>query len=112
MGIEAVNKLLETTFVGAKKLCNGSVLYQLNTRDAAIWLKQTDVQNTFIANYGGTSNIQNKLYYVIAEFVPTTFDAGSSYVHTKVEEDSTLGSNTIGYSNWPIYVPTTRKWPT
>jgi gas vesicle protein len=100
MGIEAADKPPETTFVGARKLCNGNILYQLNNRDAAIWLKQTDVQNAFIANYGGTSNIRNKLYYVLAEFVPTTFDAGSSYAHAKVEEDSALGTNVIGHSKY------------
>ena len=53
-----------------------------------------------MVNYGGTSNLHDKLYYVIAEFVPTTFEAGSSYVHVKVEEDNALSENVIAYSKY------------
>src|SRR5882757_2484133 len=53
-----------------------------------------------MSNYGGMSNMCNKLYYVIAEFVPTTFEAGSCYVHAKVEEDSALCTDTIAYSKY------------
>ena len=41
--------------------------------------------------------MQNKLHYVIAEFVPVTYDAGSSYTHAKVEDNNTLGLDTIRY---------------
>ena len=68
--------------------------------NAGHWIKQLDVQKVFIANYSGTSNIQNKLHYIIAEFVPTTFDAGSSYAHTKVEEDSGISGNIIAFSKY------------
>jgi hypothetical protein len=100
MGIEAADKPPGMTFVGAKKLHNGNVLYQLNSRDAANWMKELEVQTAFMVNYGGTANIRNKLFYVLAEFVPTTFDAGSSYAHAKVEEDSTLSTGAITYSKY------------
>lgn len=100
MGIEAADKPPGTTFVGAKKLRNGNVLYQLNSKDAADWMKELEVQTAFMVNYGGTANIWNKLFYVIAEFVLTTFDAGSSYTHAKVEEDSVLGTGAIPYSKY------------
>jgi hypothetical protein len=110
MGIEADDKPLGTTFVGAKKLRNGSVLYQLSTREAASWLKQNEVRKSFMANYSSTSNMRNK-FYVIAEFVPTTFEAGSSYVHTKVEEDSGLCTNAIAYSKYikPAHLHTSNQ---
>jgi len=100
MGMEANNKPPRMTFVGAKKLRNGSVLYQLSTREAVNWLKQNEVRKSFMANYGSTSNMHNKLYYVITEFVPTTFEAGYSYIHVKVEEGSGLCNNTIVYSKY------------
>jgi hypothetical protein len=100
MGIEATDKPPGIAFIGAKKLRNGNILYQLNSTDAGHWLKHTDVQKAFMANYGGTSNIQNKLHYVIAEFVHTMFNAGSSYTHMKIEEDSGLGTNTIAFSKY------------
>ena len=100
MGMEAAEKPPGAAFVGAKKLRNGNVLYQLNSKDAADWMKEPEVQTAFMANYGGTASIQNKLFYVIAEFVPTTFDAGSSYAHAKVEEDTGLCSGAIAHSKY------------
>jgi vacuolar-type H+-ATPase subunit H len=100
MGIEAEDHPTNTTFIRAKKLQNGSVLYQLNTKEAATWLRQPDVQRSFMSNYRGMSNICNKLFYVIAEFVPTTFDAGSTYTHARIEEDSALGTGTITHSRY------------
>jgi hypothetical protein len=89
-----------TAFVGARKLRNGSILYQLNTYDAGSWLSQTDVQKAFMDCYGGSSNMQSKLSYVIAEFVPTTFIEGSTFTHLKIEENSGLSVNTIAYSKY------------
>jgi hypothetical protein len=64
-----------------------------------------------MANYSGTSNMCNKVYYVIAEFVPTTFEAGSSYIHTKVEEDSRLCTDIIAYSKYikPVHLHTSNQ---
>jgi hypothetical protein len=66
----------------------------------AIWFRQPDIKCTFTAKFNGTSNIQDKLFYVIAEFVPTTFEAGTSFVHAQIEEDSTLTEKTITYSKY------------
>ena len=78
MGYEGLNRPYQTMFIGVKKLRNGSVTYQLNSEEAAVWLQSPDVQKSFMVHFGGTSNIWNKLYYRIAEFIPTTFNAGSS----------------------------------
>jgi len=100
MGMSGMDKPRHTTFIGAKKLRNGNVLYQLNTKEAAAWLRAPDVQKAFMEKYGGTSNIRNKLHYVIAEFVPVTFDAGSSFAHAKVEQDNFIGLDSIAYSKY------------
>ena len=100
MGIEAADQPKDTKFVGAKKLRNGNVLYQLDTAEAAKWLRQPEVQKAFIERYGGTSNIQNKLFYTVAEFVPTTFDAGSNYAHLRVEQDNAIPTSAMAYSKY------------
>jgi hypothetical protein len=51
-------------------------------------------------NFSGTSNIQNKLYYIIAEFIPTTFEAGSSFVHAKLENIDFLTEGSITFSKY------------
>jgi hypothetical protein len=100
MGIEAADQPKNTKFIGAKKLQNGNMLYQLDTVEVAKWMKQLEVQKAFMEQYGGTSHIQNKLFYTVAEFVPTTFDVGSNYAHLWVEQDNTLPTATMAYSKY------------
>jgi PBP1b-binding outer membrane lipoprotein LpoB len=38
MGWEGLNKPQNTKFLGVKKLCGGSILYQMNSADVAMWL--------------------------------------------------------------------------
>jgi uncharacterized membrane-anchored protein YhcB (DUF1043 family) len=59
MGIEATNRPTDTSFIGAKKLRNSNILYQLNTQDAENWFKQPDVKCVFTAKFDRTSNIQS-----------------------------------------------------
>jgi hypothetical protein len=98
MDTESLEMPPGTTFVGAKKLRNGNVLYQLNTSDAGNWIKREDVQKEFMENYGGTANMQNKLHYVIAEFVPVTFIENSTFMHAKIEEESSISADTLTFS--------------
>jgi hypothetical protein len=100
MDTEALEMPPGAAFVGAKKLRNGNVLYQLNTNDAGNWIKSEDVQKAFMASYGGTASMQNKLHYVVAEFVPVTFIADSSFMHAKIEEESSISANSIIYSKY------------
>ena len=97
MGYEGLNRPYQTMFIRVKKLRNGSVTYQLNLEEAAVWLQSPDVQKSFMAHLRGTSNIWNKLYYRIAEFVPTTFNAGSSFTHAKLEETNQLNEDSITF---------------
>jgi hypothetical protein len=102
-------------FVGARKLRNGNVSYQLNSHDAGNWLSQTDVQKAFIASYGGSSNIQSKLLYIIAEFVPVTFIEDSTFTNLKIEENSGLSVDSIAFSKYIKPAPSAtkiKKWPT
>jgi len=111
MGIEGLDKPWHMTFMGAKKLCNSNILYQMNTKKLANWLRLADVQKAFMAHFNGTSNMENKLHYVIAEFVPMTFDAGSSFAHAKVEEDNMMEWDAIVFSRYikPAYLQSTNQ---
>ena len=100
MGMEAEDRPDDTKFVGAKRMRNSNILYQLNKREAANWLKRPDVQKAFTTHYGGMSNIRNRLFYTLVEFVPTTFEAGADYAHARVEDDSGIASNAITYSKY------------
>jgi hypothetical protein len=111
MGIEASDCPAGASFVAAKKQRNGNVLYLLNTKEAAQWFKQPGVQHAFMGKFGSTSTIRDKLYHVVAEFVPTTFDAGSSFAHARIEADSELCTNTIAHSKYikPVHLRTSTQ---
>jgi hypothetical protein len=100
MGWDGLDKPQYTSFIGVKKLRNGSVLYQMNSEESAAWLQCPDIQKSFMAHFGGTSNTCNKLFSVIAEFVPTTFDAGSSFAHAKLEEINLLKYGSVAFSKY------------
>jgi hypothetical protein len=111
MGIEAADAPTGTAFVGAKKLRNGNILYHFNMRDAAIWFNQSGVQQAFLAKYGGTSNIKNKLFYVVAEFVPTMFNAGTKPAHAHIiARCPQTPLHTRNISSHRTSAPATRGW--
>ena len=57
MGMEAAEKPPGAAFIGAKKLRNSNMLYQLNSKGTADWMKEPEVQTAFMVNYSGTANI-------------------------------------------------------
>jgi hypothetical protein len=57
MGLEESDKLQHMTFMAAKKLRNGNVLYQTNSIEAAAWIQQKDIQEAFMKFYNRTSTV-------------------------------------------------------
>ena len=100
MDTESLEMPPGVAFIGAKKMCNGNVLYQLNSHDAGHWIQMEDVQKSFMESYGGTARMQNKLHYVIAEFVPITFIEDSSFMHARIEEESAIPAKSIAFSKY------------
>ena len=49
------NKLEIVSLITAKKLCNGNILFQLNSTQATAWLRNPDVQKEFLLTY--SSNV-------------------------------------------------------
>jgi hypothetical protein len=98
-------------FNAAKKLRNGNVLYTLTTTEAASWLRIPENQKTFSSSFGGTANIKNRLYHLIAEFVPTTFIPDSTFSHLSLETANNLEANVITWSKYvkPIHLRATNQ---
>ncbi|KAF8236007.1 hypothetical protein L208DRAFT_1253537 [Tricholoma matsutake] len=100
MGWKGSDKPHDTAFVAARKLRSGGILYNMNSQEAAAWLHLPDVKKAFMDHYDGTSNIWDKLHYVIAEFVPVTYDAGASYAHANLEEANCFTDGAVGFSKY------------
>ena len=94
------NKPTAITFIAAKKLQNDNVLYQLNSPQAAKWLRNPKVQATFLQSYSSTAHIRNKLYHVIVEFAPTSFLADSPQAHTTLERNNPISPSSVVWSKF------------
>ncbi|KAF8228079.1 hypothetical protein L208DRAFT_1220901, partial [Tricholoma matsutake] len=86
MGWKGLDKPHDTTFIAARKLRSRGILYSMNSQKVATWLHLPDVKKVFMDHFDGTSNIKDKLHYIIAEFVLITYDAGVSYAHANLED--------------------------
>lgn len=88
-------------FRSARRLQNGGVIFEMNTAEAASWLRQVDVVSQFISFYdGGNSVAKGNRYPIIVEFVSTHFDPSSEHEVRKVEMDSELPARAIQTSRW------------
>ena len=96
----STNKPMLFSFITAKKLCNGNILFQLNSIQATMWLQNPDIQKEFLLTYSSNANICNKLYHVIAEFVPISFDVGTDHSHKLLEVSNSLTSGSITWSKY------------
>ena len=65
-----------------------------------MWISKEDVQKVFMENYRGTAKLQNKLHYVIAEFVPVTFIENSSFMHARIETELEITTDTLVFSKY------------
>ena len=54
--------------VGAKKLQNGSIVYELNNLESAQWVRKEKAE--FAKHYGETVIIKDKSVSIIVEYVP------------------------------------------
>ena len=93
-------KPTDVKFIAVKILCNGSILYQLNSVQAASWLRNPTIQNAFLKTYSSSAYIHNKLFHVIAEFTPTTFNAGSEHAHAILEANNSLNPGAVIWSKY------------
>ena len=99
------------------------MLLELNTDEAALWLKSNATINRFLENLGSGACIKNRTYQVIVQFVPVSFDptdantGGKGSITQWVHVEYMEGSETIratftqwvrgGYfSKVPTKVPT------
>lgn len=100
MGIFAKDQPEGTTFVAARKLRSGGIIYQLESVASAVWLRTPEVMVSFMAHFGGTSIIRSRLVYVVAEYVPRWWNENSQEAREQVERESGLPKGVMMYSKY------------
>jgi hypothetical protein len=90
--------LVEVSFVGAKILPNGGVVYELNKQTAAKWVQANKAQ--FVEKLGGTSVVKERAVSVLVEYVPLTHAPEAMGELRKIERDSRLPADVLVSTRW------------
>ncbi|KAJ7729998.1 hypothetical protein DFH07DRAFT_969314 [Mycena maculata] len=77
-------------FVGAQQVRSGAVLFHLNSVSAADWIRAPQRMAAFLSELGGTAVYKPRLYSVVVEFVPTTFNPGLENTFHVIEDTNSI----------------------
>lgn len=81
-------------------LRNGGLLLELNSSEAANWLRSGGVTSSFLDNLGSGASIKNRTYQVIVQFVPVTFDPTNDDHVRGFEENNNIAIGSIAKMDW------------
>ena len=81
-------------------LRNGGLLLELNTDEAALWLKSDEIINRFLENLGSGASVKNRTYQVIVQFVPVSFDPADDKHIKAFEEHNNIAEGSIAKAEW------------
>ena len=87
------------------KLRNGGVIIQLESKEAADWLREPFNKHAFTGNLDANAFIKERTYPIVVPRVPITFEPANQDHLRKVEGVNNLAPNTICKARWikPIY---------
>ena len=87
------------------KLRNGGVIIQLETKEAADWLREPFNKHAFTGNLDTNVYIKERTYPIVVPRVPITFDPLNQDHLREVEGANNLAPNTVCKARWikPIY---------
>jgi len=84
--------------VEAKKLCNGGVVYELNSTEAAHWVR---LEKTAITDgFGGMSVVREHVISMIVEYVPVSHSPDVVAENRCIEQDSRLKEGSLLATRW------------
>ena len=72
----------------------------MNEKEVVEKLENTDLKHKFLESYSATAMIRPRLYQVIVERMPITFDVGSEAQLQKLEDANYLKDYQIAQARW------------
>lgn len=87
-------------FTSVRRMKKGGILFDTNTNEAADWLREEATQRDFTKHFSATAVVQGYQFRVLAEFVPITFDAGSTLAAATIEEANYLPAGSVVEVGW------------
>lgn len=90
----------ELRFTSVRRMKRGGILFDLNSDEAADWLRADEAQKDFTRHFSATAVVQGYQFRVLAEFVPISFDAESPHAAAGIEEANYLPAGSIAEVGW------------
>lgn len=98
--IEDSAKPKEVKVVAALKTRGKTLLLTMNSRSAADWVRETDIEMKFTDAFSISSHVRQRTYNLILPGIPTTFNPDNAAHLREVEEINSLRANTIFKARW------------
>ena len=95
-------------FVQATITRSGAVIYQINSKGVADWLRTKDNLDNFTRHMGDANAAQARLFHVLVKFVSVQFTPDDHLSRNIVESNNHLPSDAIAHAKW-IKAPERRK---
>lgn len=87
-------------FVSVRRMKKGGVIFDVNSDEAAVWLRKDDVQADFTKRFSAKATVQGYQFRALAEFVPISLDVDSTYSIFRLEKDNNLPPGSITEIAW------------
>ena len=94
-------------FIGANKERGlGGVSYELNTEEAATWLKVKATMSDFLSNMGFTTDFREQMYEVVMDWIPVMLEVDQPIYWRVIEKASGVRDGVIKEAAWikPIHL--------
>ena len=108
MAKEGVQVPTGAAFVQASMTKSGAIIYQINSKGVADWLRTKGNLENFTRHMGDANVAQARLFHVLVKFVSVQFMPEDQLSRNIVESNNHLPSDAIAHAKW-IKAPERRK---
>ena len=87
------------------KMRNGGLILQFNSKEAAEWFKQPEVELTLLPKIDSMAQVKERSFQILVPRVPVTFEPAKEEHLRELEEQNNLYANRIRRAKWikPTY---------
>ncbi|KAF9234669.1 hypothetical protein BU15DRAFT_52371, partial [Melanogaster broomeanus] len=89
-----------TTIKAILRLRNGGLLAEVNSEEAASWIKSKYIREKLITTLGIQANIKDRLYSIVVPYLPITSRTDSPSFLRTIEEENNLATGAINTIRW------------
>jgi len=89
------------------RICNGGILFQLNSKEAADWIRSPGIKEEFAWAFDAAAEIRERNHAIFAPFIPLTFKTDDPHHLQEIGDRNRLNGGKVLEAQW-IKPPTRR----